>query len=168
MEPEGRPAEEFEFVSESPEQTEAFAREFATRLRAGDVLALFGELGTGKTCFVRGLAAGLGAVGPVSSPTFTLMHAYEGRLPLHHLDAWMASRGDAFLSDGGADWLRGDGVSAIEWAERVAAWLPDERFEVALTHAGLERRRILVRWIGAGMRLEGLQAPPGSDGDASE
>lgn len=160
MAPESRAGFEVELESDSSDATEAFAARFAKLLRAGDVVALHGELGAGKTCFVRGLAAGLGVEGPVSSPTFTLMHAYDGPLPLHHLDAWMAERGEAFLSDGGADWLRGEGVSAIEWADRVAGWLPVERFEVRLEHVGPEQRRLRVTWTGAEPRLAALAAWP--------
>jgi tRNA threonylcarbamoyladenosine biosynthesis protein TsaE len=160
MGPEPRAGREVDFVSEGPEATEAFAARFAKLLRAGDVVALHGELGAGKTCFVRGLAAGLGVEGPVSSPTFTLMHAYEGPLPLHHLDAWMSERGEAFLSDGGAHWLRGEGVSAIEWAERVEGWLPAERFEVRLEHLGPEQRRVRLAWTGPDPRLAGLVLLP--------
>ncbi len=160
MAPEPRVGFELELGTDSSDATEAFAARFAKLLRAGDVVALHGELGAGKTCFVRGLAAGLGVEGPVSSPTFTLMHAYEGPLPLNHLDAWMAERGEAFLSDGGADWLRGEGVSAIEWAERVAGWLPAERFEVRLEHAGPEQRRLRVTWTGDEPRLAPLAHGP--------
>ncbi len=150
--------------SEGPDETEDFAATFARSLRAGDVVALYGEMGAGKTCFVRGLARGLGLEAQVASPTFALLHAYEGPLPLHHLDAWMSARGEAFLRDGGAAWLRSDGVCAVEWAERVVDWLPPERFEVRLEHAGEERRRIEVRWIGSGRRLNppGDAAQPGS------
>jgi tRNA threonylcarbamoyladenosine biosynthesis protein TsaE len=143
---------------EGEERTELLGRLLAERLVAGDVVALDGELGAGKTCFVRGLAEGLGAHGPVSSPTFTLMHEYEGPLTLRHLDAWMAERGESYLRDGGADWLRGDGVCAVEWAERIASWLPAERFEVRLEHCGPAARLARLRWTGANERLDGLEA----------
>ena len=145
-----------ELVSESPELTEALGAELATRLRPGDVVALEGDLGTGKTCFVRGVARGLGVVGPVTSPTFTLMHVYEGRMSVYHLDAWMTERGEAFLEDGGAEWLTAEGVALVEWAERVEEWLPPERFEVRLEHRGEGKRGVELRWLGRGRRLEGV------------
>jgi tRNA threonylcarbamoyladenosine biosynthesis protein TsaE len=120
-------------------------------LEPGSVIALLGELGAGKTCFVRGAARALGVQGPVASPTYTLMHAYEGRLPVYHLDAWMQGRGEAFLEDGGAEWLHEQGIALVEWAERVAAWLPATRLEVLLEHAGVERRLVTLRVL----------APPG-------
>lgn len=153
--------ESIERETASEEETERLAEELAARLRPGDVVALDGELGAGKTCFVRGLARGLGVEDPVSSPTFTLMHAYAGTTPLNHLDAWMAERGEAWLRDGGADWLRGDGVCAVEWAERIADWLPERRFEVRLVHAGGDRRRVRIRWRGPERRLDGLAAAQG-------
>ena len=102
-------------LSRSAEGTEALGRALGRELPAGAVLALDGDLGSGKTCFVRGLARGLGVEGPVGSPTYTLMHAYEGgRLPLYHFDAWMEQRERALLADGGGEWLRADGVSVVE------------------------------------------------------
>lgn len=124
------------FVSDAAERTEALAERLGELLVAGDVLALEGELGSGKTTFVRGLARGLGVEQAVSSPTFTLMHTYEGRVPVYHLDAWMTERGDAFLAEGGAEWLAGEGVAVVEWSERVAAWLPAAHLRVRLEYAG--------------------------------
>lgn len=161
MAPEGTPGGQIVLTTLDAEQTEACGRELARLLEPGDVVALHGELGAGKTCFVRGLAAGLGVRDAVSSPTFTLMHTHDGRLPLHHLDAWMAARGEAFLRDGGADWLSAEGVCAVEWAERVEPWLPPERFEVRLEHAGGDRRTVRLRWLGGAPRLERWTSPPG-------
>jgi tRNA threonylcarbamoyladenosine biosynthesis protein TsaE len=140
-------------LCDSVEATEALAAEIGARLRPGDVLALDGELGSGKTAFVRGLARGLEVDEPVHSPTYVLMNAYSGRLELYHFDAWMEGREEAFLADGGSAWLRAGGVAAIEWAERVAPWLPLPRLSVRLSHAGPE-----ARWIE-------LQVLPGTEGD---
>ncbi len=162
MDAEAGPEDVIALVSASPEATEALGAELASRLRPGDVVALVGELGAGKTCFARGVARGLGVSGPVASPTFTLMHAHEGRMPVYHLDAWMKDRGEAFLEDGGAEWLTAGGVALVEWADRVEAWLPAERFEVRLEHRGESRRGVEVRWRGPGRRLAGLGAAPGA------
>lgn len=141
--------------STSPEATEELASRIAERLPAGSVLALSGDLGAGKTCFVRGLARGLGIEGPVASPTYLLMQAHEGgRLPLYHFDAWMEGREKALLADGGAEWLHGDGISVVEWAGRVEEWLPLPRLEVQLTHLGPDTR---------GIRLA-TRAPDGPEG----
>lgn len=156
------------FESDSPEATEALAQEVGARLSAGSVVALVGELGSGKTCFVRGLARGLGVEARVSSPTFTLMHEYEGRLTLHHFDAWMEGRERAFLSDGGAEWLGREGVAAVEWAERVEEWLPEPYLRLDLAHAGPLARRLSLSVVGAGPAarvleelLLNLPLPPG-------
>lgn len=140
---------------DSVEATEALAAELGARLRAGDVLALDGELGAGKTAFVRGLARGLEVLEQVRSPTYVLMHVYSGRLELYHFDAWMEGREEAFLADGGSEWLRAGGVAAVEWAARVAAWLPLPRLAVRLAHAGPQSR-----WV----ELEVLTGPAGDDG----
>ena len=141
-------AAELRFESDAPEATEALAERVGRTLRAGDVVALRGEMGSGKTCFVRGLARGLGIEGEVTSPSFTLMQEYEGRVPLYHFDAWMTRRELGFLEGGGGDYLGGEGVAVVEWAERVEAWLPADHLEVLLEHRGPDRRGIRLRWRG--------------------
>lgn len=114
-------------ISNSPEQTFALGRDYAVRLRAGDVVALDGDLGAGKTQFIKGLAAGLGHVGQVTSPTFTLVHEYTGgRLPLFHFDFYRLESADEALRIGLDDYLGAGGVIAIEWAGKFPAVLPKE------------------------------------------
>lgn len=158
------------FASSSPEATQALAAALGARLPAGSVLALEGELGAGKTCFVRGLALGLGIEEAVSSPTFTLMHRYEGPRHLLHYDAWMEGRERAFLADGGAEWLGEDAVAAIEWAERVRDFLPRPHLGVELCHRGPDERGIVLRLAAGGSPareraleelVRGLEPPAG-------
>ena len=129
-------------LSRSDAETETIGADLATRLVAGSRVLLYGELGAGKTAFVRGLAAGLG-VDPdeVSSPTFTLVQEYRGRLPLYHVDLYRLAPGE--VDDLGLDALAADGVLAIEWAERMPR---DDAaaIEVRLEHAGEDHRRITV------------------------
>jgi tRNA threonylcarbamoyladenosine biosynthesis protein TsaE len=137
-------------------------------LPAGSVVALDGELGSGKTRFVRGLARGLGIAEPVSSPTYTLMHSYEGegaRLPLYHFDAWMAGREAAFLEGGGVEWMLGEGISAVEWAERVADLLPVPRLSVclALRDSGGEGRVLRLAVVGVSAALSAALAALSAD-----
>ena len=113
------------------------------------MIALDGDLGAGKTCFVRGLARGLGVIDPVSSPTYALLQSYEGRLPLHHLDAWMEGRERAFLLDGGLEWIVERGVTVIEWAERVADLLPPDRISVRIERSGADSRVIHIAVVGS-------------------
>ena len=112
-------------ISNSPEQTFELGRSFAARLRAGDVVALDGDLGAGKTQFIKGLAAGLGHDGEVTSPTFTLVHEYTGgKLPLFHFDFYRLEDADEVLQLGLDDYLDARGVLAIEWAGKFPAVLP--------------------------------------------
>jgi len=132
-------------ITHSEEETERWAAEWSSGFHGGEVVLLSGELGSGKTVFVRGLARGVG-VDPeeVSSPTFVLLTSYPGRLVLHHADLYRLAGGgdDAEL---GLEELPGShGVLAVEWAERLSAvpW-PGAR-RVLLEHAGADDRRILV------------------------
>jgi tRNA threonylcarbamoyladenosine biosynthesis protein TsaE len=112
-------------ISHSPEDTFEHGRALGAMLRGGEVLALDGELGAGKTQFVKGLAAGLGCPGDVTSPTFTLVHEYTGgRLPLFHFDFYRLEKEDEVLQVGLDDYLGEGGVVAIEWAEKFPALLP--------------------------------------------
>lgn len=113
--------------SHDPEETEALGEEFGRRARSGLVIALSGDLGAGKTRFVKGLARGLGISGRVHSPTFTLVNEYSGgRLKLFHLDLYRLETPEQILSAGIEEFLKPDGVSVIEWAERIC----DLRFTI--------------------------------------
>jgi tRNA threonylcarbamoyladenosine biosynthesis protein TsaE len=138
------------FLSRSPAATEALGDALGRAAFDGLVIALDGDLGTGKTTFVRGLARGLGVTGDVASPTYALLSEHAGRLALHHFDAWMEGRERAFLADGGAEILAGGGVSAVEWAARVASALPREHLGVRLAHRGPTLRSIRLAALGQG------------------
>jgi tRNA threonylcarbamoyladenosine biosynthesis protein TsaE len=113
------------FISESAEETVAFGRKRAGAIRKGDVLALSGDLGSGKTQFVKGIVAGLGSDAAVTSPTFTLLHEYSGgRLPIYHFDFYRLEDRAAALRLGFDDYFFGDGVSLIEWADRFPDLIP--------------------------------------------
>lgn len=134
--------------SESPAATRALAARLGARLQAGDVVALFGDLGAGKTCFVQGLAEGMGVTGPVTSPTFILMRQHPGSPPLCHADAYRLDSPEA-LDDLGLDDVLTSCVVAIEWADRVLAALPEERLDVTLTTVDENTRRVEVTARGA-------------------
>lgn len=132
---------------ETPEDTEAFAEVFAARLERGDVIALEGDLGAGKTCFVRGLARGLG-IDPadVSSPTFVSMQRYAGgRVPLVHVDAWRMHSAADLETIGWDEFMAAqDAVVAIEWPSKVLAALPARRIDVTLAPAASGGRVVMV------------------------
>jgi tRNA threonylcarbamoyladenosine biosynthesis protein TsaE len=155
---------EFHFLSPSPAATRALAARLGARLAAYDLVALRGELGAGKTEFVRGLAQGLGAPpDEVASPTFALAHEYQGRLTLVHLDLYRLNEiPPEFLPDL-EDYLGGPQVTAVEWAERLSALLPPDRLEVALTITGEAERQII--FTAPGPRGEELLAFVAASGD---
>lgn len=135
-------------LADSPATTEAIAHELVSGLAPGTVIALHGDLGAGKTCFVRGLARGLGLdPAQVVSPTFVIEHRYgEAPVKLVHIDAYRL-HGPADLEAIGWDELlrEGSAIVAVEWASRVAEALPEKHLHVTLEHAGPETRRILIR-----------------------
>jgi tRNA threonylcarbamoyladenosine biosynthesis protein TsaE len=112
------------FISNSPAETEAFGRRLAKDVGPGSVLALKGELGSGKTQFVRGLVAGLDSKAPVTSPTFTIVHEYLGRLPVYHFDFFRLQDRQSAVRLGLDDYLFDDGVSVIEWADKFPELVP--------------------------------------------
>jgi len=136
-------------TTENPAETREIAQRLAAVLRPGDVVALEGELGAGKTTFVRGLAAGLGLdPNEVSSPTFVLCHEHDdgqGTLRLVHMDAYRLGDAADLESFGGDELIAGsDAIVVVEWAERVTGSLPVTRVTVRLEHAGADRRSIHI------------------------
>jgi tRNA threonylcarbamoyladenosine biosynthesis protein TsaE len=113
------------FISDSEEQTAAAGAHWAGGACAGDVFALVGEVGAGKTQFVKGFVAGIGSGAAVTSPTFTLLHEYhDGRLPVYHFDFYRLDSPDAVVRLGFDEYVGGDGVCVIEWADRFPQLLP--------------------------------------------
>lgn len=128
--------------SSSAAETRRLATRLAADLRPGDVVWLVGPLGAGKTTFVRGLAAALGASDDVASPTFALVHAYEGRVPLVHADLYRL--GEAEVAGLGLDEIAADAILAVEWPERGGAAVPPPNVVVRFEHAGGNARDISV------------------------
>lgn len=121
-----------EYLSHSEAETESFGEALGKRLPPGTVLAFRGELGMGKTAFTRGLARGLGCAGRVTSPTFTIVNEYEGRIPLFHFDMYRLPDADALFDVGWEDYLGRGGVCAVEWSERVDEALPEDTVWVSI------------------------------------
>jgi tRNA threonylcarbamoyladenosine biosynthesis protein TsaE len=132
-----------ELESASPEETEALAGRLARRLAPGDVVLVSGDLGTGKTTFVRGACRALGVTGRVTSPTFTIGHRYRGAPDVSHLDLYRF-RGLSAAEWGDLEPYFEDAVVFVEWPEAGAGTLPPERARVTLAHVAPERRRIHV------------------------
>ena len=132
-----------ELTSSSPEETERIAARIAALLRRGDVVTVSGDLGSGKTTFVRGAARALGVSDRVTSPTFTIGHRFDGKPDVSHLDLYR------FQGVSPAEWgdlepYFADAICFIEWPEAAAGWLPTPRFEVRLRHADATHRLVDV------------------------
>ncbi len=136
---------EFRLISPHPSATRAFGERLGAAASAGDVIALSGPLGAGKTELARGVARGLGVVDPVSSPTFVLIAEHEGRLPFFHLDCYRLAGPRDALGAGLLDERRADGVTVVEWAERLGSALPAGRLEIRLDGSGDDPRSLSCR-----------------------
>ena len=120
----------------------------------GDVFLLSGELGAGKTCFIRGIAAGLGVSEHAFSPSFVLVREYHGRLDLYHMDFYRLDRPAEIADLGIDDYLYGDGVCAIEWAERAGALLPESNLTVELSYVSDSADDRIIAFTARGKRYE--------------
>jgi len=133
-----------EFITHSVEETEALGERVAASLKAGDVIAYTGELGMGKTAFTRGLACGLSCRGRVSSPTFTIVNEYEGRLPLFHFDMYRLSCADELFDIGWEDYLARGGVCAVEWSERVSDIFDRDTIRISFARGTEDESRVIT------------------------
>ncbi|CUX41303.1 tRNA (adenosine(37)-N6)-threonylcarbamoyltransferase complex ATPase subunit type 1 TsaE [Clostridium sp. C105KSO13] len=135
----------------SPEQTFQIGKALGEKAKSGQVYTLNGDLGVGKTLFTKGFAAGLGIEEPVSSPTFTIVQIYdEGRLPFYHFDVYRIGDVEEMDEVGYEDYILGEGVSLIEWADLIEEILPDKRTEITIEkdlEQGFEYRRITIEEI---------------------
>ncbi len=129
-------------VCRSPEETQALGTRLGRRLREGAVVACTGELGAGKTCFLQGLARGLGVTADVTSPTFVLVNLYQGRLPVYHIDAYRTESLSELVDVGIEEMIHGSGVTIIEWADKILPLLPSTAITVAIRGLGDEPRDI--------------------------
>ena len=133
-----------EFVTNSERETEELGARLAGRLGPGAVIAFTGDLGAGKTAFTRGLARGLGCTGRVTSPTFTVVNEYEGRLPLFHFDLYRLEGEDALYDVGWEDYLARGGVCAVEWSENIADALEEGTISVKICRGDSDSRRVIA------------------------
>jgi len=130
-------------ISTSEAETRQLGREFGLLLKRGSVVALVGELGAGKTQFVKGVAEAMDIdSSSVSSPTFTIAQEYSGRLPVYHLDLYRLKNEQEFEQSGVQEYLNGDGVCLIEWPENASSFLPDTTILVRIRHLDGDRRQI--------------------------
>jgi tRNA threonylcarbamoyladenosine biosynthesis protein TsaE len=129
----------------SPLETEALGERLGSLAIPGDIFCLYGDLGAGKTCLARGMARGLGVEEPVTSPTFTLINEYQGRIPFYHMDAYRLEDSGDMVDLGYEEYFFGEGVTLLEWAGRIRDILPDSRLDIYITGAGeTEEARIIT------------------------
>jgi tRNA threonylcarbamoyladenosine biosynthesis protein TsaE len=140
---------EWSYCSQSESETDALASRLAAVLVPGTVVALVGNLGAGKTRFVRGVAVALGVDRrEVASPTFVLVHEYEGRLPIYHFDIYRLKSPTDFLEIGADEYLNSDGVCFVEWADRVESFLPSDHLRIDITATGETTRKFQLSACG--------------------
>ena len=136
-------------ISGSVEETVSLGKELALGLAGGEVVVLTGPLGAGKTCFIKGMALGLGIKeDEIKSPSFTLVNEYYGRLPLFHFDLYRMGKLDEMREIGWDEYLMRDGIIAVEWGEKAEEYLPAERIEVDFEILSEDSREITIRFIG--------------------
>jgi len=129
----------------TPEQTRQLGCTLGKALKGGEILAITGDLGSGKTCLVQGIAQGLRIMpSNITSPTFTLIHEHEGRIPLFHIDLYRLEKPGEIEAIGLEEYFSRDGVVAIEWAEHAAPLLPQQRVDITLSHQGGDKRCITI------------------------
>ena len=144
------------YTTNSAAQTEALGARLAGTLRPGDVVAFFGDLGAGKTAFVRGMAAGLGVREPVTSPTYTIVNEYlSGDMPLFHFDLYRLTGPDDLFDIGWEDYLDRGGILAVEWSERISDAL-ENPVCISIERAGGENDRRITIEGGDGLAYPGL------------
>ncbi len=134
------------FISNSVEETQAAATRFAKRLKAGDVVCLEGDLGAGKTHFVKGVAAFFGVdEHKVSSPTYTLIHEYEGKMPIYHFDCYRLKTPQEAIDIGAEDYFYGDGLCLVEWPQIIQNLLPENTIWIKISHILGSQRKIEIQ-----------------------
>ncbi len=139
---------EYIYESHSAEETHALGRQLGEKAKAGNLYTLTGDLGVGKTVFTQGFAEGLSIDEPINSPTFTIVQVYEdGRLPFYHFDVYRIGDIDEMDEIGYEDYFYGDGVSIVEWSEKIEELLPIERTDIIIEKdldKGFDYRKITI------------------------
>ncbi len=142
-------------ITHSADETRAFGAKLAQQLEAGDVLVMRGDLGAGKSELTRGIAAGLGVKGHVTSPTFTIMNVYEsGRLPLYHFDWYRIADAEELFEISADDYLYGGGVSVIEWPSMAEDAVPERHLEIEIRALNENEREITLTGVGGFREME--------------
>jgi len=134
-------------ISNSVKETMGFGEKLAKRLKKGDFVALVGDLGSGKTVFTKGIARGLGVKNAryVNSPTFVIIKEYKGKLPLYHFDLYRLDHPGMLDAENFEEYFYGEGVSVVEWADKIKGLLPKKRWEIRMSVVGEDKRKINIK-----------------------
>lgn len=122
------------FRTNSPDETQQIASNLARFIKPGDVLAFYGDLASGKTTFIQGFGQQLNAIEPINSPTFTLINEYNGDIKIYHFDCYRLNSSDELFDIGYEEYFYGDGVTVVEWAEKVEEVIPKDAFQLYFKH----------------------------------
>ena len=138
-------------ISNTPKDTLLAGEKLGKTLKAGTFIGLVGNLGAGKTVFTKGIAKGLGVkqYKYVNSPSFVIIKEYKGRIPLYHFDVYKLDSSDDLDGVGYEEYFYGNGITVVEWADKVKDILPDKKILVKFTHAGSSKRKIKIRYFGS-------------------
>lgn len=140
----------YHYQTNSPEETYLLGKELGEKAKAGEIYTLSGDLGTGKTVFTQGFAAGLDIGEPVNSPTFTIVQVYEGRLPFYHFDVYRIFDPEEMEEIGYEDYFFGEGICLIEWAEKIEELIPSESGKILIEkdlEKGFDFRNIIIETV---------------------
>ena len=136
------------FITNNPKETIKLGRELGRFLKKGNVVALSGELGTGKTHFIKGIAEALNIIDEITSPTFTIVNEYDGNIRLNHFDFYRLKDENELFNIGFDEYIFSDSISAIEWADLIPSSLPEDYIEVKINILKLHKREISVKGVG--------------------
>ena len=129
-------------VTKSPEETKKLGEEVSKLARPGDLLAFYGELGAGKTCFIQGISQQLEVKDYVTSPSFTIINEYQGKIPIYHFDLFRLNTAEEILELGYEEYFYGEGLTVIEWAEKIEQLLPKEHLKIYIKFKDHYKRTI--------------------------
>ena len=140
-------------ITKNPEETKNLGKDVSKLVKPGDILAFYGELGAGKTCFIQGISLGLKVKDYVTSPSFTIINEYQGKIPIYHFDLFRLNAEEIFEL-GYEEYFYGEGLTVIEWAEKIEQFLPKEHLKIDIKFKDLYERKI--SFISQGDRFDKL------------
>ena len=143
---------DFTIITKSPEETKNLGKDVSKLVKPGDILAFYGELGAGKTCFIQGISLGLEVKDYVTSPSFTIINEYQGKVPIYHFDLFRLNNAEEILELGYEEYFYGEGLTVIEWAEKIEQLLTKEHLKIEIKF--MDRYQRTISFISQGNRFD--------------